>query len=79
MNFFNRKEVFMTFDFDAAVLMRAKIESHQINCQMICKSANRSSRKRTSYFSKPDLVEYRLYVHRNDEQLAIHAMNCPIQ
>lgn len=74
MNLFTRREVFVSTSFEKAAQMRAKIQSGSVECMMSCKNLNRT---RDSYSGRlgKNMIEYRLFVHKRDVELAISLMN----
>ena len=77
MNFFNRREVFVSTSFEQASTMRAKIQSDHVECQMVCKDLNRPDRGFSYGSLSYRLKEYRLYVHKKDVESAVSLMNRP--
>ncbi len=77
MNIFTRREVFVSTSFEKASQMRSKIQSGSVDCMMSCKNLNRAGRG--SYYGNhlKNMMEYRLYVHKKDVELAITLMNKP--
>ena len=77
MNFFTRREVFVSTSFEKAAQMRAKIQSGSVNCRMTCKNLHRAARGTYDGKAGNDMMEYRLFVHKKDVELAIALMNKP--
>ncbi len=77
MNIFTRREVFISVSFEKASQMRAKIQSQGIECMMVCKDLNRPERGMSYIAQTQRLREYRLYVHKDDVDLAVSLMNKP--
>ena len=77
MNIFNRREVFMSTSFEKASQMRAKIQAGSVECVMSSRSLTRSGRGAYSGRAGMLLMEYRLYVHKNDVEIAVSLMNRP--
>lgn len=72
---FNRKEVYVTFSFDKALEMRARMMSGNVKSLLKRHSFERSDRRARQVFISKPLVEYRLYVHKKDVELAHFLMN----
>ena len=77
MNIFTRREVFVSTSLEKAGQMRAKIQSGSVECMMVCKDLNRQKRGMSFVYHTQMLKEYRLYVHKDDVELAVSLMNKP--
>jgi hypothetical protein len=77
MNIFTRREVFVSTSLEKVSQMRAKIQSGGVECMMICKNLNRQQRGLSYVYQAHMLNEYRLYVHKDDVELAVSLMNKP--
>ena len=72
---FNRCEVYFSLSAEKASKMRSRITSGNVECLMTRRSFERSDRRARGTVLSKTLIEYRLYVHKKDAEIAQFLMN----
>ena len=75
MNIFNRREVFLTRDFNDMHKVRDSLDSNDIKHKLIVDNLTNPGRYRGMPGIRAEVMyEYRVYVHKRDYEQAIHAI-----